>query len=71
VAKANFETSKLALDQSKENYEIVKNRFKEGLSDNTDLIDANYLLSAAKQNYYKAYYDKYISIETLNRVLEK
>ncbi len=71
VAKANFETSKLALDQSKENYEIVKNRFLEGLSDNTDLIDANYLLSAAKQNYYKAYYDKYISIETLNRVLEK
>jgi outer membrane protein TolC len=71
VSKANFETSKLALEQSKENYEIVKNRFYEGLSDNTDLIDANYLLSSAKQNYYKAYYDKFISIETLNRVLEK
>jgi len=71
VSKANFETSTLALKQAKENYEIVKNRFYEGLSDNTDLIDANYLLSSAKQNYYKAYYDKFISVETLNRVLEK
>ncbi|WP_375723054.1 TolC family protein [Arcobacter sp. KX21116] len=71
VSKANFETSKLALKQAEENYTIVKNRFQEGLSDNTDLIDANYLLSAAKQNYYKAYYDKYISVETLNRILEK
>ena len=71
VSKANFETSELALKQAKENYTIVKNRFQEGLSDNTDLIDANYLLSAAKQSYYKAYYDKYISIETLNRILEK
>ncbi|WP_428026947.1 TolC family protein [Arcobacter sp.] len=71
VSKANFETSKLALEQAKENYEIVKNRLYEGLSDNTDLIDANYLLSSAKQNYYKAYYDKFISMETLNRVLEK
>ncbi|MGB7402506.1 MAG: TolC family protein [Arcobacter sp.] len=71
VSKANFETSKLALKQAEENYTIVKNRFQEGLSDNTDLIDANYLLSAAKQNFYKAYYDKYISVETLNRILEK
>ncbi|WP_428023552.1 TolC family protein [Arcobacter sp.] len=71
VSKANFETSKLTLEQAKENYEIVKNRLYEGLSDNTDLIDANYLLSSAKQNYYKAYYDKFISMETLNRVLEK
>lgn len=71
VSIANFKTSQLALTQAKENYEIVKNRFEEGLSDNTDLIDANYLLSSAKQNYYKAYYNKYISMETLNRVLER
>ena len=71
VSKLNYETSKLALNQAKENYEIVKNRFTEGLSDNTDLIDANYLLSSAKQRYSKSYYEKFLAFATLNRVLEK
>jgi len=70
VAKANYETATLSLDQAKENYNIVRNRFDEGVSSSTDLIDANYLLTQGKQNYYKAFFDKYISLETLKRVLE-
>lgn len=70
VASANYQTADLSLEQSKENYNIVKSRFDEGVSSSTDLIDANYLLTQAKQNYYKAYFDKYISVETLKRVLE-
>ncbi len=70
VAKANYETATLSLDQAKENYNIVRNRFDEGVSSSTDLIDANYLLTQGKQNYYKAFFDKYMSLETLKRVLE-
>jgi outer membrane protein TolC len=70
VAKENFETAKLALEQAKENYSLVNNRYLEGLSSTTDLIDANYLLSQAKQRYSKSYYDKFLSIATLKRVLE-
>lgn len=70
VANDNFKTSSLALIQAKENYKIVKNRFNEGISTSTDLTDANFLLTSAKQKYYKSYFDKYISIATLQRVVE-
>lgn len=70
VSKLNYESSKLALNQAKENYKIVNDRFKEGLSDNTDLIDANYLLTQAKQRYSKSYYDKFLAVATIKRVLE-
>lgn len=70
VARDNLETSKLSLTQAKENYQIVKNRFSEGVASTTDLTDANYLLTQAKQRYNKAYFDKYLSIATLDRIFE-
>lgn len=70
VAKLNLKTATLSLKQAKENYEIVDNRFKEGLSTTTDLVDANYLLSSAKQRYFSSYYDKFLAVATLQRVLE-
>ncbi len=70
VAIDNLETSKLSLLQSKENYEIVKNRFDEGLATTTDLTDANYLLTQAQQGYNKAYFDKYLAIASLDRIFE-
>lgn len=71
VANENLETSKLALLQAKENYSIVKNRFDEGISTSTDLTDANYLLTQAKQGFNRAYFDKFIAISTLDRIIEK
>ncbi|MBP9490449.1 MAG: TolC family protein [Aliarcobacter sp.] len=71
VANENLETSKLALLQAQENYSIVKNRFDEGIATSTDLTDANYLLTQAKQGFYRAYFDKYLAISTLDRVFEK
>lgn len=71
VAIDNLETSKLALLQATENYSIVKNRFDEGISTNTDLTDANYLLTQAKQGFNRAYFDKYLAISTLDRIVEK
>ncbi len=71
VSKLNYETAKISLVQSKENYKIVNNRFKEGLSTSTDLINANYLLASAKQSFDDAYYDRFLSKATLDRIFEK
>lgn len=71
VSKLNYETAKVSLEQSYENYKIVNNRFKEGLSTSTDLINANYLLTSAKQSFDSAYYDRYLAKAALDRVFEK
>lgn len=70
VSNDNYKTASLALEQAKENYNIVRNRFNEGISTSTDLTDANFLLTSAKQRFSRAYFDKYLSIATLYRVLE-
>lgn len=70
VSNDNYKTASLALKQAIENYNIVNNRFGEGISTSTDLTDANFLLTSAKQRYSRAHFDKYLSIATLNRVME-
>jgi len=71
LTSENLKISNKALDQSRVNYEIVDNRFKEGVSTSKDLIDANYLLTQAQENYYSAYYDKLLAKATLERIFEK
>ncbi len=71
VAKLNLATATLALRQAKINYSIMNNKFKEGLIKSTDLIDANYLLTKAKDSYNKAYYDKYLTLVTLDRITQQ
>jgi outer membrane protein TolC len=71
VSSLNLVTATKALQSSKLNYEIVQKKLKEGLSSNKDLIDANYLLTKSKQNYFSAYYNRYLSIAQLQRVVEK
>lgn len=71
VSKLNYETAKISLAQSQENYKIVNNRFKEGLSSSTDLINANFLLSQAKQSFDNAYYDRFLAKASLDRIFEK
>lgn len=71
VANLNYDSAKLALVQAKENYKIVNNKYEEGIVKPTDLTDANYLLTNAKQKFYQAYYDKFLAIVKLDRVFEK
>ncbi|KAB7885827.1 MAG: hypothetical protein CL624_08730 [Arcobacter sp.] len=71
VAIENFKTASLSKEQATENYQIVRNRFNEGISTNTDLTDANYLLTQAKQGLNRAYFDKFLAISTLDRIFEK
>ncbi len=70
LTSENLEISNKALEQSRVNYEIVDNRFKEGVSTSKDLIDANYLLTQAQENYFTAYYDKILAKATLERIFE-
>ena len=70
VSKLNLKTAIKALETSQVNYEIVLDKVQEGLSSNKDLIDANYLLTQSKQSYFSAYYNRYLAIATLQRVLE-
>ena len=71
LTSENLKISKKALTQSRVNYDIVDNRFKEGVSTSKDLIDANYLLTQAQVNYYGAYYDKILAKATLERIFER
>ena len=71
LTSENLKISSKALTQSRVNYEIVDNRFKEGVSTSKDLIDANYLLTQAQVNYYSAYYDKILAKATLERIFER
>lgn len=70
VSKLNLESAKLSLKQAELNYEIVNNRFGEGISTSTDLSDANYLLTQAKESYNTAYYNRYLAIVTLQRITQ-
>ncbi|MFA9374718.1 MAG: TolC family protein, partial [Poseidonibacter sp.] len=71
VAIDNLQTAVLSLELALENYDIVKNRFSEGVSTSTDLSDANFLLTQARQNHNRAYFDKFLALSTLDRVVEK
>ncbi|MBU3015395.1 TolC family protein [Poseidonibacter lekithochrous] len=71
VAIENFNTASLSQEQAEENYQIVKNRFDEGISTSTDLTDANYLLTQSKQGLNRAYFDKFLAVSTLDRIFEK
>ncbi len=70
VSKLNYKTATKAKEQAKMNYDIVKNKVLEGISTNADLIDANYLLTKSKQNYFSAYYGRYLAKSTLQRIFE-
>ena len=71
VAKLNLITATKAKEQATRNYEIVKSKVAEGISTNANLIDANYLLTKSKQNYFSAYYGRYLAVSVLKRVFEK
>lgn len=71
VALQNLKTATVSLKQARENYNIVNNRFKEGISTSTDLTDANTLYTRAKQEYDSAYLNRYLAIATLDRIFER
>ncbi len=58
-----------AVKEADKNFRDTLLRFKEGLSTNTDVLDAQVLLSQAKTNYYQALYEYNIAIALVERAI--
>jgi outer membrane protein len=50
----NIATAKTSIEQAKENYRITMERYKEQLTTNTEVLDAQTLLTQAQNNYFNA-----------------
>lgn len=53
-SEKNIVTARTSITQAKENHRITLERFKEQLTTNTELLDAQTLLTQAQVNYYTA-----------------
>ncbi len=53
-SEKNISTARISIAQAKENYRITLERFKEQLTTNTELLDAQVLLTHAQNNYFSA-----------------
>jgi len=56
-----------ALEQSEENLNVIKDRYREGMATNTEVLDAETLRTKSHANNYNAVYDLAISILRLRR----
>lgn len=53
-AQENIQTATVQVQQAKENYRITFERYQEQLTTNTEVLDAQVLLTQANTNYYNA-----------------
>lgn len=67
ASKEKLDLQKQAVKEAEKNYRDTLLRFKEGISTNTDVLDAQTLFTQAKTNYYKALYGCNIAIAGLER----
>jgi len=70
-AKKEIEVAKEALEQAEENYRVTSEKFKEGLVTNTELLDAQVLLSNAKTDYSNAFINYRLAKADLERAMGK
>ncbi len=70
LSYAQYKVAKEALNQAKENYKIVEDRYKHSIATTTTLIDARYYLTRAKSEYTQSIYDLHSANAKLERVLE-
>lgn len=68
-AAKNIVTSKAAIKQAEENYRITQERYSEQLTTNTELLDAQTLLTQARNNYYTALSFYNIALARLSRAM--
>ncbi len=64
-AKEKIQVSEKTVAQAKENFRVTEDKFKEGMATNTDFLDANALLTQAKNNYVSALADYRVSVVKL------
>jgi outer membrane protein TolC len=71
VAAGKLEASGTAVGQAEENYRVTENQFKQRVSTTTDLLDARFLLTRARNQYNNALYDAHAASARVDRVLER
>jgi outer membrane protein len=69
AAKDKIKLQEEAVKEAEKNFHDTSLRFKEGLSTNTDVLDAQTLLAQAKTNYCEALYDYNIAVSALERAV--
>ena len=70
VSAGRIELARVGIEQAEENYRITDNQFRERVATTTDLLDARFLLSRARDEYNNAVYNVSLSLAALERVVE-
>lgn len=67
VSKERIAVSEVAIRQSEENLRINQERYRERVGTATEVLDAQTLVTQAKSDYHRAYYDHQIATAHLKR----
>jgi outer membrane protein TolC len=59
--------TRINIQQAEENYRVTDEKFKEGMTTNTELLDANILLTQAKTDYISALVEYKIALSGLKK----
>ena len=59
-----------AVEQAQENYRVTDNQFRERIATSTDLLDARFLITRARNQHNNALYDVHAWAARLERVME-
>ncbi len=68
-ARKNIPISKKAIEQAEENLRVSQERYKAQVATSTDVLDAQALLTHARNNYYGALYDLHLAVARLERAI--
>lgn len=69
-SRERIKVTKAALSQAEENLQVAKDRYREGLSTNTEVLDAETLRTTSHSNYDNAVYDLALATLRLRRAIE-
>jgi len=70
VSAGRIDLARAGIEQAEENFRITENQFRERVATTTDLLDARFLLSRARDEYNNAFYNLNLSLAALERVVE-
>ncbi|HEY4485686.1 MAG TPA: TolC family protein [Nitrospiria bacterium] len=68
-AREKIAVTRGAVEQARENFRITEERFKAGMTTNTEVLDAESLLASARANQTNAIYDFFSARARLNRAM--
>lgn len=70
VSLGRLDAAETAVEQAEENYRVTENQFRERLATTTDLLDARFFLTRARNQYNNAVYDTHLWAARIERVIE-